>query len=486
MKQHQLKNKVISGFFWVGTAHIAQRAVTFTSSIILARLLDPKDFGIVAIAITVISFTGILGGLGIKDALIYQKNKIQEAANTAFFLNISLGAIYTVVTFFAAPLLAEFFDEPAAKEIIQALSLIFILHYAGATSMIMLQKEIQFTKKSIILIAASTTAIITSIILAYNGFGPWSLVIGNITSTALSSLFYIIFCTWKPTLKLDKQTAIDTFNYSKHILKTDIFIVLIEQGDKLVLSKIKNAQILGFYTQAYNLATVPVQSIATLIQEVSFPAFSKIKENKKLLIDAYYKNLHLVNVLAAPASIGFILLADPIIFHIYGEKWLPAATSLQIIAFYGYFRSLSWVSHDIIKITGNPKSLSRILFIQTALMIMLIWPLTTKYSLEGAAMALAAPSIIQTAVSLIKTAKILDQKFSKTIKIIATNTIPTLTLIITTLTSKNLITISGIPTLISVIAISAASYIATLLLVDRYILQEIKSFIQTIMLKKNT
>lgn len=477
MKQKNLKNKVATGFFWIGIAYTTQRILTAISGIILARLLNPHDFGLMALALTTVAFTGILGSFGTKDALIYQKDRIQEAANTTFYLNIALGLFYASITFFLAPTLATFFNEPDAENIIRAMSLFFLFNYFGLTSMIMLQKEIEYFKKTIIIITTTVLSIASSIFLAMNGYGAWSLVIGFLVTTATSSILYFIICPWKPTLKLSKKTASELFHFSKHLLKSQIFLATIEHIDKFVLGKIKATSILGFYNQAYNFGYMPGATLTILMEEVTLPVFSKIKENKEQLTKAYLKNFHLMSVITIPTVIGITMLAAPITLIIFGEKWLPMVPALQIISFYGAFRTIATIAHDILKVTGNPKIFSNMIKIQALIMIVLIVPLTYLYSLEGTALALTIPTTIQSFLSHKKGLTILNQKSSELFKILGRTIAPSVILIITIAIFTTTQTINNVSQLAIITVLSIITYTSTTLLIDKSLIAEAKSFL---------
>ncbi|MBU1166829.1 lipopolysaccharide biosynthesis protein, partial [Patescibacteria group bacterium] len=470
----ELKHKVAKSFFWVGLANVIQKLAGVISVMILARLLEPGDFGVVAIATTVIAFVGILGHLGIKDALIYQKKNVNEAANATFFLNIILGLVYTIATFILAPYLADFFRNQEAKAIIQVLSLQFILSYLGVTSFVILQKKIEFFKKSMIVVGTSLLTITVTLVLAYMGFGAWSLVFGNLTGITLSSILYLIFSPWKPTLKFRKETAKEIFHYSKHLIKSDIYITLIEQGDKFALGRIKDSVTLGYYTLAYNLANLPAVSIASLVQEVSFPVFSKIREQKDLLRNAYHKNIEFIALLAIPICLGFLTLAPEIITYFYGEKWLPMKTAFQILAFFGCFRAIAWIAHDIIKALGKPKIFARLFLLQLVLTAALIYPLTVKYSLTGTAISLTIPAFFQFVIALFYANKMLGERIVKTVRILAFASLPAIIMAAFILLSKWLLPISNIYMLLGNIVVAASVFAGLAILFNKHIIRDFK------------
>ncbi|MBU1118726.1 lipopolysaccharide biosynthesis protein [Patescibacteria group bacterium] len=484
-KIKSLKTTVAKSYFWVGIAHLIQKSAIVISGIILARILNPNDFGLIAIATTIIAFVGILGNLGIKDALIFQREKIKIAADTVFYINVILGLLYTSLTFFLAPYLADFFKSPESKLVIQVLSFQFILHYLGLTSLALLQKKFKFFWISVTTVVSSISSILITVVLALNNFHVWSLVIGNLSGVLINTILFFILSPWKPSQTFDKKVFSQIFNYGKHLIKSDIFLTAIDQGDKFVLGRMKGSVDLGYYTLSYNLANLPALSISAVVQQVSFPAFSKIRNDIKVLRSAYYKNIQFIALLAIPISVGMIILAPEITKYVFGEKWLPMIPALQIISVYGCLRSITWVVHDVIKAVGKTKLFSRIILFQLLLMAIIIYPLTKSYGMQGTALALTLPVIVQFFISLYYGSKIIEEGIKKSLMLLIRISFPSIIMGISLTVLKYNMTISSIYILLVIIVVSIFIYFGCAVLFDKSILLESIDIFKKITSRKN-
>src|SRR3989304_3066515 len=245
-----LMRKTTQGIFWVSISTIFLKIINFVIMIILARLLQPEHFGLIAIGLLVINFFDIFRDMGIGTALIYKKNEMDKAANTAFFIFPAAAIILYITAYLASPFISDFFKEPQIESIIKVLSLTFVIWSFASVPFVLLDKNLEFKKKVIPLIVPKIGYGITAIWLALNGFGVWSLVIGYIFMQILMLITTWPLVEWRPSYEFDKKTAFELIKYGKEIVGANLIAFLISIVDVSIIGRLLGTENLGYYSIA--------------------------------------------------------------------------------------------------------------------------------------------------------------------------------------------------------------------------------------------
>lgn len=414
-----LAKKAVHGIAWVTLSTIIVRILGFGTQIVLARLLDPSDFGLLAIGLLAINSMGLFRELGFGAALIYKKDDSNHtAANTAFLLLPVVASILFALAYLSAPYIASFFNNATVEPIIRILSLTFVISSFGTVPSMLLEKELEFKKK----VLPETVPVVgyacVAIGLALLGYGVWSLVYGQIVSAVLTAVLIWMVSDWRPTLGFDRAVAKELFTYGKHILGASVVIFLITNIDDAIVGKMLGMSALGFYTIAYTISNLPATQITHLVSRVMFPTYSKLQDDRDALRSAYLKTLKYVSMLTIPAAFGIMVIAPDFVSIMLGEKWMPCMPALQILCFYGLTRSISATIGSIFQAKGEPQIITKFASIQLLAMCFIIYPLTSIYGIAGMSIAITVPAIIIHMYGVVLVCRIIDATIFNMFKVL--------------------------------------------------------------------
>lgn len=381
-----LAQKATRGIAWVVMSTIVIRILGFITSIVLARLLVPEDFGLFAIGLLAINTMGLFRDLGFGAALIYQKDDSKSsAANTAFILLPVVASIFFVIAYLSAPYISIIFDNDAVEPIIQVLALTFVISSIGTVPSMLLEKELEFKKKVLPDTLPQIGYALLTIGLALKGYGVWSLVYGQILSAVLTAGLIWIISKWRPVFRFDKKVALEMFKYSKHILGASFMVFITLNIDQVIIGRILGIEALGFYALAYTIANLPSTQITQLVSRIMFPVYSKLQDDKNALRSAYLKVLSYVSMIAVPMAFGIFVIAPDFVKVVLGEKWMPAVPVLQVLTIAGLIRSIAAVGGFLFTGSGRADLDFKMNTLKLAVMAVTIYPLTISYGILGTA-----------------------------------------------------------------------------------------------------
>lgn len=397
-----LKKKTVSGIKWTFAASIIQRILSLGCTVILARILNPADFGLFALAFVMIDGFGIFKSLGFDSALVRRKDDIDKAANTAFFLIPAMGMTLFVVLLILAPIGARFLNHPDLANIIRALAIIFVISCFGKVPQTILYRDMKFKYKAIAEVSATATYVSTAVTLALTKHGVWSLVVAYILKNIVQIGIEWYFSGWKPKFEFDKEIARDMFHFGKYILGSGIIWFLYSNLDNIVVGKFLGVSMLGFYAIAMNASNILNDYLLGKIGFIMYPAYSKIQEDTEDVKRVMLKTLRCVSIIALPFSFGLFVFAPEILRLVFGAKWLPATDILRILAFVGMFRSLGSVIWPIFLARGRSKTDLQVNLALVIVFFILVIPLALTLKLIGVGIAALLSAIFSFIVGLIR------------------------------------------------------------------------------------
>jgi O-antigen/teichoic acid export membrane protein len=378
-----LKQKTVQNIGIVFIAAVFTRLIKFVSTIILARILLPEDFGLVAIASIFLNLLDMFKDLGVGNALIYKKEKVDDAADTAFIIIPLLGAVLFAIAYFSAPFAAIFFGDAIVTDIIRVSAITFLLAPFGSVPSILFEKNLDFKKSQTPQIISSTVSSVLSIFLALVGFGVWSLIYSGLIGAVTGLLVIWKITPWRPRLRFDLSIAKELFGYGKHILASSFFIFLATNLDSTIIGRLLGVTALGLYSMAYRISNYPVTNVTYLISGVMFPTYSKLHGAGGKLKKAYLMTFKYVSLLSIPASFGILIITNDFVQVVMKPKWGPIIPIIQILCFYGLVRSLGATTGEIFKATGKPKLLAFFTAMSLGLFVLLVIPAITFYGVVG-------------------------------------------------------------------------------------------------------
>ncbi|MBF0571957.1 MAG: MOP flippase family protein [Candidatus Omnitrophica bacterium] len=364
-----LKEKTFNGLFWSFLSQGGKQLSQFIITVILARLLNPNDFGLMAMATVFTNFVTIFSEMGISSALIQKQDTHDRHFYSAFWLNIIVGILLTLVFIVVSPLIAWFYKRPELKPILIVVSVNFLISSFVIIQQTILTKEMDFKKLAIRDLIAVVIAGIVGVYLAYSGHGVWSLVYQLITFTLINAILLWTLSQWRPKFSLAISDIKDIFNFSANVTGFNFINYFARNVDQLLIGRFLGAESLGYYSVAYKLMLYPLQNISRVIGGVMFPAFSKIQNDLEKVRNVYCKTIKTISLITFPMLAGLIALAPEFIRLFYGPSWSPMIILVQILCFCGLFQSIGTTTGLIFMSQGKADVQLKLQLTGTAIVI---------------------------------------------------------------------------------------------------------------------
>lgn len=340
---------------WSGIGKFGTLGLNLISNIILARLLLPKDFGAIGMLNIFIAISGILVTAGFGSALIQKKEPSQVDYNSVFYWNLIASIVLYIILFFSAQSISDFYSIPILTPILRVQSLSLIIQAFSTMQCNILQIELKFKELSIRNIASTIAGTSIAIVMAYTGFGVWSIVANNIVSNIAGVLLLWKMSPWRPTRHFSWNSLKELFPFGSLIALSSLLETIYTNIQGLIIGKWFSATDLGLYTQAMKLQSVPTDSLSQIVNQVSFPIFSKLQDDKQQLLNGVRKVIKAITYINFPLMVLLIIIAEPLITMLYGEKWLASIPYFQILCISGMVYTLNTLNTNVIKSLGKGK-----------------------------------------------------------------------------------------------------------------------------------
>ncbi len=350
----QFSQKIAQGVLWNSlTFGFSKFAVLLTTSV-LARLLTKEEFGQVAVAVVVINYLSVIKDLGLGVALIQRRGDVDDAANTVFTINIILGFALSALVIPLAPPIADYFHDPSVVPVLRWLGLSFAINALGSVHLVWLLRELDYRRKFIPDMGNTIVKGITSIGMAFAGFGVWSLVVGQIAGALVSVILVWIILPWRPRLTINRTIARSLIKFGSSIIGGDILTSIIDNIDYVIVGRVFGLAQLSVYTLAYRLPEMLLIGNLWVLGQIAFPAFSSIQDRPDEMRSGFLGSVRLVELIVTPISLGLFIAADPIVRVVFGDQWLDAIPMLRVLALFAWVYSLGFHVGGIYKAVGRP------------------------------------------------------------------------------------------------------------------------------------
>lgn len=367
-----LKQKTINGLLWSFIDSFANQGVQFIIGIILARLLSPREFGLIGMLTIFIAISQSFVDSGFSNALIRKQKCTQTDYSTVFYFNLIVGILFYLILYFSAGSISSFFKEPQLKLLLQVLGFGVLLNAVGIIQRTILTKEINFKLQTKVSIVASIGSGSIAIAMALFDYGVWSLVALTLTRFGLNTLFLWIWAKWKPLLVFSKQSFKELFAFGSKLLVSGLIDTTYRNIYYLIIGKYFSAIELGYYTRADQFKALPSQSLTGIISRVSYPILSSIHDDIPKLKAAYQKIIRSTMFVTFILMLGMAAVAKPMILTLIGEKWLPIVIYLQMLCFIGMFYPLHALNLNMLQVQGRSDLFLKLEIIKKILAIPII------------------------------------------------------------------------------------------------------------------
>ncbi len=348
-----LKSQTIKGVFWSFIEKFGSQLILLISQIVLARLLEPKDFGLLGMLAIFIAVSQAFIDSGFDNALIQKKEVNQTDYSTVFYFNITIGIVLYLILFFAAPLIADFFHQPLLVDLTRVVCIVLAVNSFGLIQFVKFKIEMNFKAIAQVVVIANLLSAFVGIAMALMGFGVWALAGQIIGIYFFRTVLFWIKSSWRPSFIFSFQSFKQLFSFGSKLLLSGIINQVFQNIYLMVIGRIFSASLLGFYTQAKKLQEVPVTTLAQVVGNVTFPAFSKIQDDNIKLREGFRKLIKLMVFINFPLMLGLAVVAEPLLVLILGEKWLPSVPYFQLLCIAGMIYTLHASNLNILKVKGR-------------------------------------------------------------------------------------------------------------------------------------
>lgn len=380
-----LRNRFLAGAAWMTATRWGLRLLGLVNTAILARLLAPSDFGLLALAMIVVSFIEIWFWLGVDTALIQNNNATPDDYNSAWTLRIIQGSLVAMAMVASANLAANFFNEPRLEEILWVLAPAILLTAANNIGIVNFQKEVNFRPEFIMTLSSKVLSVIATILLSLWLRNYWALVFGIFSGYLATFILSYAMHPYRPRLSLKKARAL--WSFSKWVLVSNLASFANQKIDELIVGKMFTPSTLGIYSVALDLGQMVTNELARPINRVLFPVLSHMQDDLGRMRLSYLKAVGGVNTVTLPAGVGLALIANDAVMVLLGDKWIEAIPYLQIFAIYGAARFVYSGVPSILTALGKVKMLSALLWAEAILFIILALIGVVAYGPMGVALS---------------------------------------------------------------------------------------------------
>ena len=372
MKDADLKGKMLSGMVWKFGERFIAHGVSFIVSLILARILMPKDYGAVAVINIFIAIADVFLTSGLNTALIQKKDADDIDFSTVFYCNLFLSLLLYIILFFAAPFIALRYNMPVLKNAVRVFALRLPITSFQTIQTAFVSRRLDFKKFFFATITGTLVSALVGITMAVNGFGVWALIAQYMTNTIIDSLFLFYTVRWYPKPVFSWERAKPMIRYSSRVLCTDLIGTASNYlGDFLVGLKYSPAD-LAYYTKGKQLPAIFKVNIYTTLVSVLFPGMSKINDDKKRVKALTRRSIRLLTFVIYPIMIGIAVIARPLTVFLYTEKWLPMVPFVIIVCIEAILSVPGTISLQTIKAIGRSDLMLKTEFIKKPVLLLSI------------------------------------------------------------------------------------------------------------------
>ncbi|MGH8612522.1 MAG: MOP flippase family protein [Gammaproteobacteria bacterium] len=350
------KRKVTRGVRWTSINTISATLIQLVELSVLAHLLGPETFGLMAIISVVVGFAGVFSDVGLSSAVIQKKSSTHEELSTLYWINVGTGFVVFILFTLISPLIATSFGSTELRSMLPVAALSFVITSFGTQFVALIHKQLRFDIVTKFSVASSLLGMSVSIILALCDFGVWALIWGDLSTTLSLTIMRVAWAKTArmlPSLHFNWQDKRGYLSFGSYRMATLFINQIHSRIDLLLIGALLGPIVLGYYNIAFRLAMAPIMKINSILTTVAFPAFSSVQDNEVLLKKGFMKMIGLVTSANAPILVGMAALAPLLVPALFGEQWRPSIPLVQVLAIYSLLRSFANAASSLILAKGK-------------------------------------------------------------------------------------------------------------------------------------
>lgn len=372
MAAKNLKQKAASGMVWTSIQKFAKMGISFISGIILARLLTPQDYGCIGMLsiFMLVAESFVDGGFG--SALIQKRRPTQVDYSTIFFFNLFMSFVMYFLLFLSAPMISNFYKMPILCPVLRVQGLVVIFHAFSIIQRNQLRKQFRFKKLTIVTLTTSIISLAVTILMAYQGYGVWSLVTMNLLLAFIPTVIFWFTNKWYPNLVFSIESFKELFGFGFFMFLSNSINTICNNIQGLLIGRFYNSATMGYYSKAKSTEELASTSISSIIGQVTYPLYAEYQNDKDKLSDVIKKLTGTVAYISFPLISLLILLAKPLFILLYSERWILSIPYFQILCLAGIAICLQGVNFQAIAAIGKSKIMFKWTLIKRGIGLILV------------------------------------------------------------------------------------------------------------------
>lgn len=390
-----LMAQTVKSGIWATGINVGTRLLQTVMTVVLARVLGPREFGLMGIALLTHQALDRFSRLGVDRALVqHREANVDDYLDTAWVVQLGRGVVLAALLFLGAPLVAGFFDEPRVTPILQVVALSPLLAGAFNPSIVYFEKDLEMHKKFAFDISGAAAQFVVAVSFAIVYESVWALVFGFIAADVARLVASYALHEYRPGTGVRRSYIRELIGYGKWITATSGISFLLTSGDDAVVGRLLTTTALGYYQLGYRLSKTATMEVSRSLSTVAFPMYSKLQGDADALADALQRVVRLLSFASFPAAAGVVVTAPVFVAGVLGEQWLPVVPVMQVVAVYGGFSALTSAFNDIWNATGRPDINTKVNAVRLVVTGAVILPATMAYGFAGTAAAIAGVFVV--------------------------------------------------------------------------------------------
>jgi O-antigen/teichoic acid export membrane protein len=382
-----MKDRIAKSVFWIVWSRGGIQVLSFISTILVARMLAPSDYGVMALAGIWMAGVSMLAELGLGAAIIQFRDLEDRDLNSCFWLTMGIAGIGYLGLYIAAPAIADWFSSPILSDVLRVVGVTLPLTALRIVPDGLLRKRLALDKVSQAEIAASLVTLPVMLGMAWAGAGVWALVAGALVQSLVQDVVIIRFVSWWPGLRIGGRRFREVVSYSMHTLGARMCWVAYQQADSFVLGKVSGDVVLGFYSMAKQLATLPVDKVSVVVNQIMAPMMAELQTKREMMRASFLRSLRLIATISLPLCIGLMMEADDLILVALSQKWMSAVPIMRVLCLYAIVYSIAVLFSPVLMACYRARFLFRYTLLQLLVMPFAFWMGATLWGAVGVAIA---------------------------------------------------------------------------------------------------
>jgi PST family polysaccharide transporter len=356
---HGIATRTLRATFWAYGAYAGGLVLSLLATAILARLLTPSEFGLVALALIAMAILDTFPGLGVGEALVVVgDDEVEDQAETAFAVSVVVGVVLAAMLALLGPITASFFDQPQLVEILPVLGLSFVFLGLASTHGALAQKRLDFRTRTVASLSEAIVRGVVSVVLAVTGAGVWSLVVGYVAGSAATAITLWLLVPWRPSLRPRRMHLRTLLRFGGTLTGVNVMAAFLTQFDFLLVGRVLGTAQLGFYSMATRLPGLVILGPAAVTGRVLFPAFVALQHDR--MSNAFLTTVRYASLVVFPLAVFLGILAEPLTVELFGDQWKPAVPAVQVLCVWAAASTILYVTGNAFKARSRPDILFKL------------------------------------------------------------------------------------------------------------------------------